>query len=102
LIRAVGGIPVLAHPILYRMSDARLETLVAKLKEAGLLAIEAIYSTYTPSETRKMHGLAKKYDLAISGGSDFHGTNKPGLSFGTGYGKLYIHEDILENLRTLK
>lgn len=102
LIRAVGGIPVLAHPVLYRMSDARLETLVAKLKDAGLLAIEAIYSTYTPSETRKMHGLAKKYDLAISGGSDFHGKNKPGLEFGTGYGKLYIHEDILENLRTLK
>lgn len=100
LIRAVGGIPVLAHPVLYRMSDARLEALVAKLKEAGLLAIEAIYSTYTPSETRKMHGLAKKYDLAVSGGSDFHGTNKPGLSFGTGYGKLYIHENILENLRT--
>ena len=42
----------------------------------------------------------QKYDLAVSGGSDFHGTNKPGLSFGTGYGKLYIHEDILENLRT--
>lgn len=102
LIRTVGGIPVLAHPVLYRMSDMRLETLVAKLKDAGLLAIEAIYSTYTPSETRKMHGLAKKYDLAISGGSDFHGTNKPGLSFGTGYGKLYIHEDILEKLRTLK
>lgn len=102
LIRAVGGIPVLAHPVLYRMSDTRLETLVAKLKDTGLLAIEAIYSTYTPAETRKMHGLAKKYDLAVSGGSDFHGTNKPGLSFGTGYGKLYIHEDILENLRTLK
>lgn len=102
LIRAVGGVPVLAHPILYRMSDLRLETLVAKLKDVGLRAIEALYAGYSPAETRKMHGLAKKYDLLISGGSDFHGTNKPGLFFGTGYGKLYIHEDILEKLRNAR
>lgn len=98
LIRAVGGIPVLAHPTLYHMSTMRLERLVSELKEAGLLAIEGIYSTYSVSETREMQEIAKKYGLRISGGSDFHGINKPGLHFGTGYGKLYIHEDVLEKL----
>lgn len=102
LIRACGGIPVLAHPVLYHMSEKRLALLTAELADAGLLGIEALYPTYTPADTRKIQGLAKKYRLAVSGGSDFHGTNKPGLSFGTGYGKLYIPEDILENLKKLK
>lgn len=102
LILSVGGVPVLAHPTLYRMGKERLELLVSRLKEAGLIALEGIYSSYTPAETREMQALAKKYDLLISGGSDFHGANKPGLSFGTGYGKLYLHEDILCRLRSAR
>ncbi|MGN1204911.1 MAG: PHP domain-containing protein [Lachnospiraceae bacterium] len=101
LILSAGGIPVLAHPTLYHMGEDALETLIKRLKEAGLLAIEGIYSTYTPAETRKIQALARKYDLAISGGSDFHGANKPGLFFGVGYGKLYIHEDVLVALKKL-
>lgn len=101
LIRDAFGIPVLAHPTLYRMNRTRLEQLVMELKAAGLLAIEGIYSTYTPAETREIHDIADKYRLAISGGSDFHGSNKPGLQFGTGYGRLYIHEDILDKLKAL-
>ncbi len=46
LILNAGGIPVLAHPILYHLSDERLDTLVARLKAVGLIGIEAIYSTY--------------------------------------------------------
>lgn len=99
LILAVGGVPVLAHPTLYHMGRERLENLVAELKAAGLLAIEGLYSTYTPAETREMQTLAKKSGLLISGGSDFHGANKPGLSFGTGYGKLFLPEEILTKLK---
>lgn len=98
LIRATGGIPVLAHPTLYHMSKERLDRLVQTLTDAGLLAIEGIYSTYSATETREIHELAGKYNLRISGGSDFHGANKPGLQFGIGYGKLYIHEDVLGRL----
>lgn len=99
LIRSVSGIPILAHPTLYHMSTGRLKDLVAQLKEIGLLGIEGIYSSYSVSETREMQSIAKEFGLLISGGSDFHGDNKPGLHFGTGYGKLYIHEDILENIK---
>ncbi len=72
-----------------------------ELKAAGLLAIEAVYAAYTPAETREIHGIADKYGLAVSGGSDFHGVNKPGLQFGTGYGRLYIHEEVLDKLKAL-
>ena len=99
IILKAGGIPILAHPILYHMSDARLEKLVATLKDMGLLGIEAVYSTYSPSEERQMRTLAAKYDLCISGGSDFHGNAKPGLDLATGYGKLFIPEEILINLK---
>lgn len=99
LILEAGGIPILAHPILYHMSDERLDRLTAELTEAGLVGIEAIYSTYKPHEERQIRALAKKYSLHISGGSDFHGSNKPGLDLGTGYGKLFVPYSVLEELR---
>ena len=99
LILRAGGVPILAHPVLYHLSDERLDKLVAQLKGVGLAGIEAIYSTYTSAEERQMRALADKYDLLISGGSDFHGTTKPSLDLGCGYGKLCIPYDILENIK---
>ena len=69
------------------------------MKAAGLDGMEAIYSTYTPSEERQMKKLATENGLLISGGSDFHGTTKPNLNLGTGYGKLYIPYSVLENVK---
>ncbi len=99
LILKAGGLPILAHPILYHMSDATLDQLTLELKEAGLVGLEAIYSSYTAAEERQMRALASKYGLCISGGSDFHGSAKPNLELATGYGKLFIPEDILTNLK---
>ena len=89
------GVPIFAHPILCRLSDERLEALVSKLKDAGLVGIEAIYSTYELRDERQIKELAKKYDLLVSGGSDFHGSNKPDIDLGTGCGKLFVPEDLL-------
>lgn len=102
LILEAGGIPVLAHPILYHMSDARLDALTAELKDAGLIGIEAVYSTYKPCEERQIRTLAAKYGLCISGGSDFHGGNKPGLDLGTGYGRLFVPFSVLEELKAAR
>lgn len=70
LILQSGGVPILAHPILYHMSDERLDKLVATLKQEGLAGIEAIYSTYNAAEERQIRKLAAKYELLLSGGSD--------------------------------
>jgi hypothetical protein len=99
LILSAKGIPVLAHPILYRMSDARLDKLVSELKECGLIGIEAIYSTYNRSEERQIMELSKKYNLHISGGSDFHGANKPDIDLGVGYGNLNVPDSVWEELK---
>ncbi len=98
LILAADGIPVLAHPILYHMSDTRLESLVAELKEAGLMGIEALYSTYNEDEERQIRRLAQKYRLLISGGSDFHGSNKPNLDLAVGYGNLRVPDQVWRDL----
>lgn len=99
LILKADGIPVLAHPILYHMSNQKLEQLIHTLKQAGLIGIETIYSTYSPAEERQVRSLAAKYHLLITGGSDFHGVNKPRLDLATGYGNLFIPEEILNELK---
>lgn len=97
--RRAGGIPVLAHPTLYGLGKEQLELLVKRLKAAGLMAIETFYSTYTPLEEKKMKRIAERYGLLESGGSDFHGENKPGLDLATGYGRLYVHEEVLDKMK---
>lgn len=99
MILDAGGVPILAHPILYGMSDDRLRKLVAQLKEVGLVGIEAIYTTYTAADERQIRAIAADYDLLISGGSDFHGDNKPGIDLGVGFGKLYIPDLVLESIK---
>lgn len=99
LILEAGGIPILAHPVLYGFGKDTLDKLTCELKEAGLIGIEAIYCTYTNRDEWDIRNLAKKYDLCISGGSDFHGDAKPGLELGTGYGKLVVPESVLTELK---
>lgn len=102
LILKADGIPILAHPVLYHLSDQKLDALVGRLKKCGLIGIEAIYSTYAPSEERQIRRLAEKYHLLLSGGSDFHGDNKKNIDLGTGMGKLYVPDDILDKLEQVR
>lgn len=99
LIRKAGGVAILAHPLLYHLNDDDLDGLVSHCKEHGLQGIEVYYSTHTPAGERYVRRIAEKFDLLMSGGSDFHGVNKEKLDLGTGYGKLFVPEDILEPIR---
>lgn len=99
LIHNAGGVAVLAHPILYKMSDDRLRELFTDCKNTGLEGVEAIYSTYQPGDERYIRKLAAEYDLKISGGSDFHGTNKPKIKLGTGMGNMFVPYELLDGLR---
>lgn len=101
LIHEFKGLAVLAHPLLYGFSAQVLEEFVAEMKKAGLDGIEAIYSCNTDSDTAFTRQLASRYQLKITGGSDFHGDSKPGLSMGTGYGSLVIPYSILEQLEKI-
>jgi predicted metal-dependent phosphoesterase TrpH len=75
LIKEAGGVPSLAHPIIVGASDYRLDLdrLLPVMVEAGLDGIEAYYKGYTPEVTAFLFGLASRYRLVPTGGSDFHG-----------------------------
>lgn len=98
LIHAAGGYASLAHPLLYHLSDKALDALVNDLARFGIDALEAIYSTNRWTDESNMKRLARKYKLKITGGSDFHGENKPGIDLGSGRGNLSISYDIWTDL----
>ena len=101
LIHRAGGFAILAHPMLYKLSENDLDALVAHLKtDHALDGIEAIYSTYRWTDESRVRQLARKYSLCITGGSDFHGSNKPDIDLGTGRGNLRIPYVLWENLQT--
>lgn len=101
-IKVCGAVAILAHPLL-NLTEGELLEFLPQAKEAGLDAIETCYTEFTSdmSETVKM--LAKRFDLKESGGSDFHGTTKPGIELGTGRGNLFVpysfYEELLKCLR---
>lgn len=99
LILQAGGIPVLAHPLLYKLPPAELEALIKRLKEAGLAGLEVYYSSNTGFDEQICYGLANRFDLLMTGGTDFHGANKPNLYLGTGRNhNLDIPDTLLEPL----
>lgn len=99
IIKKAGGHPVLAHPLLYKYTREQLNSLFDYLKSFGLEGIEGIYSLNTPQQDAMLEKMAKAHGLYITGGSDFHGSNKPDIDLGTGRGNLKIEEKILENIR---
>ena len=72
-IHRSGGKAVLAHPYQLNLPEKQLEDLLGRLKEAGLNGLECYYPQHTPSMVEQYLALAKKYDLYVTAGSDFHG-----------------------------
>lgn len=95
LILDCNGIPVLAHPVIYNLPSDELEALIIRLKNSGLAGLEAIYSTYSNADEEYVRSLAHRHSLLITGGSDYHGSNKPDISIGTGRGRLHVPYSVL-------
>jgi 3',5'-nucleoside bisphosphate phosphatase len=99
-----GGLPVLAHPIRLGFRDRGAEEdFIGGLRDEGLRGIEVFHSDHRPEDMERYAGIARKYNLAVSGGSDFHGEVKPQISLGTGHnGNLNIPKSVLEGLRAFQ
>lgn len=98
---AGGGLPVIAHPVRLGIRNLEAEAaVIGGLRDAGLGGIEVYHSDHKPNDVERYAGLAKKFDLAITGGSDFHGAAKPNISLGTGLGgTLNVPRAVLDDLR---
>jgi len=99
IILKAKGIPVLAHPVTLQQTEEELENYLKELKELGLAGIEAYYTEHTKGFTNFLLSLAKQLDLLVTGGSDFHGENKPDIKLGRGFGDLDVPFECFENLK---
>lgn len=97
-----GGVPVLAHPLKYKFSNEKLYTCIQELCGYGLCGIECMYSGYQKAQIDSLSKMAKYLNLCCTGGSDFHGQNKPGIQLGYGYGNLRVPYSYLEQLKKIK
>lgn len=99
LILLAGGLPVVAHPIQYKLGWKETERMIAEFKEMGLGGIEVYYSSHRPNESETLRRLCNTYRLLPTGGSDFHGKNKPDIELGTGRGGLRVTEGLLKDIK---
>ncbi len=97
-IKVFGATAIMAHPLL-NLTYNEMREFLPLGKDAGLDAIETHYTEFDEEMTQTAESLAKEFGLKQSGGSDFHGATKPGISLGTGRGSLYVpyrfYEDML-------
>ena len=101
LLRRVGAVPVIAHP-LFSASPEILKEFWPKAKAAGLVGMETLYPMYDDETTKKAINIANEFDFLQSGGSDYHGANKPHISLGKGTGQLAVPYEIFLQLKEFK
>ncbi len=94
-----GGLPSLAHPGRLSRRPEEIEDHVRTFRDMELRGIEVYHSDHNASGTRLYLDLARRYGLAVTGGTDFHGGTKPGLELGTGYGNVSVPRRVLDDLR---
>ena len=96
VIHEAGGIAFLAHPFQYAIED--METFLNEFtSNHNMDGIECYHTTFTPEQSKFLIDYAAKNKLYVSGGSDYHGTNKENHDLGYGNNNLNINKNILEN-----
>lgn len=98
-IKSLGAVAVLAHPFL-SLKEAELRAFLPEAVAAGLDGMEVYYAAYDEETTALAKKIAAQYELLESGGSDFHGQNKPDIDLGSGKGNLAISAKLLEKLKS--
>ncbi len=101
-IRAARGVSSLPHPCRFSRDSAAFVCALTEMRAFGLQAIEVFHSDHTASDRIQYRDLARQLDLAVTGGSDFHGTVKPAVCLGAGIdGNVSVPRSVLSDLRRL-
>lgn len=93
-IHKAGGLAFLAHPLIYPFENI-WNTIEEFVKEYDIDGLECYYSLFSDEDSKKLVEICNKYDLYKSGGSDYHGLNKPDINIGTGKGNLNILAEVV-------
>lgn len=97
-LSSIHAVPVLAHPFL-SLAEAELRQFLPEAKKHGLMAMETRYSSYSEELENLAEKITAEFNLLPSGGSDFHGANKPGIQLGTGKGRLRVPANFVKQLQ---
>lgn len=81
-ILAAGGLPVVAHPGRYRLSDDEMEKLLGEFVDAGGVGIEVVSGSHSSSKVGKFARYARRFGLLASRASDFHGEKESRVDLG--------------------
>ena len=100
-IKSLGAVAVLAHPFL-NLNEADLREFLKEAVPCGLDAMETLYSTYDEETTAAAKQVADDFGLLHSGGSDYHGGNKPHIQMGIGQGNLAIPQGLMAAMEERK
>ncbi|NUQ33143.1 MAG: PHP domain-containing protein [Dermatophilaceae bacterium] len=76
LVRAAGGVPVIAHPFTRTRSGGLDDTLIERMRAAGLVGLEAYHRDHGAAEVERATALADRLGLVLTGSSDYHGEGK--------------------------
>lgn len=99
-IRSLGAVAVWAHPFLNLKTESAVRKFLPEACEAGLQGMEVFYPKFDENQTALALQLVKEFGLQPSGGSDFHGENKPDIQLGSGKGSLFLPITLLEGLKS--
>ncbi len=99
LIKEAGGYAFLAHPVYSEKEQDALEDLLVTLKGFGLDGVECMHSEQDETFCDMCVALCRKHALMISGGSDFHGSNKPHIAIGQTGGARYVEAHVLDDIK---
>lgn len=98
LALASGAVPVIAHPHTLGVAASEFRSAFEELAAAGLAGIESYYAEYDVELRNHLAGICDALGIVPTGGSDYHGRYKPGLSIGTGRGDLRVPDDVVDRL----
>jgi predicted metal-dependent phosphoesterase TrpH len=93
-VNEAGGVSSLAHPV--RLGPAFDEHVLRRLVDAGLRALEVFHSDHSGEESSRYLEMARRHDLAVTGGSDFHGPIKPRVRLGGPRVENWVLEELRE------
>lgn len=100
LIKKAGGIPILAHPFtIDGLEEHNMEKVIVDFKREGIEGLEVFYPMHSWEQAQYLQIIAQKHRLLQTGGSDFHGDQKPNIYIGRGFGELRVPYRLVEEMK---
>ena len=102
LAAASGGVTSVAHPHTVADNTGEFEAAFSAFRELGIAGVECHYVEFSPETRRRLVAIARSCDLIPTGGSDYHGENKPGIDVGVGRGDLMVPDSVVDELQAAR